>query len=92
MFGLEYDSKAMKWTWFNIQVSATFLCSWMISWALVDYTDIERAIGHILDKVYIPSISMRDSIGSTASFSHTSMVLHPGSNDHLRIHNCIHEG
>ena len=35
---------------------------------------------------------MRDSIESTTSFFHTSMVLHPGSNDHLRICKFLHEG
>ena len=64
----------------------------MISRALVDYIDIGRAIDCILDKVYAPSITMRDSIGSTTSFFHTSMVLHPGSNDHVRIHKFIHKG
>ena len=63
----------------------------MISRALVDYIYMGRAIGRVLDKVYTPSVSMRDSIGPTTSFSHTSMVLHPGSDDHLRIHKFIHE-
>ena len=64
----------------------------MIPRALIDYTDIGRAIGCILDEVYAPSVSIRDSIGSTTSFFHTLMVLHPGSHDHLRIHKFIHEG
>ena len=51
-----------------------------------------RAIGCILDVVYTPSVLMRDSIGSATSFFHTSMVLHPGSDDHLRIREFIHEG
>ena len=63
----------------------------MISRKLVDYTDMGRAIGCILDKVYAPSMSIRDSIGSATSFFHTSMVLHPGSDDHLRIRKFIHE-
>ena len=70
----------------------TFLYLWMISRKLGDHTNIGRAIGRILDKVYAPSVSMRDSIGSTTSFFHTSMVLHPGSDDHLRIRKFIHEG
>ena len=69
-----------------------FLCLWMISRALVDYTNIGRAIGHIVDEVYTLPISMRDSIRSTTSFFHTSMVSHPGSDDHLRTHKFIHEG
>ena len=64
----------------------------MISRKLVDHTNIGRAIGRILDMVYAPSKSMRDSIGSTTSFFHTSMVVHPGSDDHLRIRKFIHEG
>ena len=35
---------------------------------------------------------MRNSIGSTTSLFHTSMVVNPGLNDHLRIHKFIHEG
>ena len=94
VIGREDDSKVMKWTWFNKQVRDTFLCSWMISRKLVDHTNIGRAIGRILDMVYAPSISMnKDSIGSTTSFFHTSMVVvHPGSDDHLRIRKFIHEG
>ena len=64
----------------------------MISRALVDYTNIGRAIGQIFDMVYAPSVSMRDSTGSTTSFFHTLMVVHPGLDDHLRIHKFIHEG
>ena len=92
MIGREVESKATKWTWFNILVRDTFLCSWMIPRALVDYSDMGRVIGCILDKVYAQSISMRDSIGSITLFFHTSMVLHPGSDDHLCIHKFIHEG
>ena len=90
--GQEDDSTSNKWIWFNKQVYDTLLCLWMISRALVDYTDMGRAIGCILDEVYVLSVSMRDSIGSTTSFIHTSMVLHPGSDTHLRIHKFIHEG
>ena len=35
---------------------------------------------------------MRNSVGSTTSFFHTSMVVNSGSNDHLRIRKFIHEG
>ena len=35
---------------------------------------------------------MRDSIESTTSFFHTSMVVHPGSDNQLRIRKFIHEG
>ena len=86
VIGQEDDSKDTKWTWFDKQVRDTFLCSWMISPKFVDYTDMGRAIGRILDKVYTPSVSMRDSIGSTTSFFHASMVSHLGLDDHLRIH------
>ena len=92
MIGREDDSKFTKWTWFNKQVCDTFLCSWMISRKLVDHTNIGRVISRILDKVYTPSMSTRDSIGSTTSFFHTSMVLHPGSDYHLRIPKIIHKG
>ena len=52
---------------------------------LVDHINMGRAIGCLIDKVYAPSMSMRDNIGSTTSFFHTSMVLHPGLDDHLQI-------
>ena len=42
--------------------------------------------------VYVPSVSMRESIGSTISFFHTSMVVNPGSDNHLRIHKFIYKG
>ena len=64
----------------------------MISQKLVVHTTIGRSIGRILDIAYTLSVSMRDSIGSTTSFSHTSMVVHPGSNDHLHIRKFIHKG
>ena len=35
---------------------------------------------------------MRDSIRSTTSFFHTSKVVHPGLDDHLRIPKFIHKG
>ena len=70
----------------------TFLCSWMISRKLVDHTNIGRAIGRVLDMVYVPSVSMRDIIGSATSFFHTSMVVFPRSDDHLLIRKFIHEG
>ena len=44
VIGQEDDSKATKWTWFNELVHDTFLCSWMISRELVDYTNMRRAI------------------------------------------------
>ena len=65
MLGRKDDSTTNKLTWFNKQVRDTFLCSWMISQALVDYNNIGRAIGCILDEVYATSVSMRDSIEST---------------------------
>ena len=66
--GREDDSTATKWIWFNKQVCVTFLCSWIISWALIDYINKGRAIGCILDKVYTLSVLIRGNIGSTTSF------------------------
>ena len=62
----------------------------MISRALVDYTDMGRTIGCIFDDVYAPSVSMKHSIRSITSCFYTSMVVYPGSNDHLQIRNLIH--
>ena len=78
------------WTLFGKQVRTTFLWSWMISGALVDYTNIGKIIGCILDNMYAPCVSMSNSIGSITSFFHTSMVVHPRFNDYLQIHNSIH--
>ena len=82
----------LKWTWFNKQVGDTLLCSSMISWKLVNHTNIGRAIGRLLDLVYTPSASTRDSIGYTTSFFHASMMVHPESDDHLHIRKFIHKG
>ena len=83
MIGREDDFITNNWTWFDAQVCNTFLWSWMISRALVDYTDMGRIIGRILDNVYAPSVSMKDSIGSIISCFHASIVVHPWSNDHI---------
>ena len=64
----------------------------MISQKLVDGTNIGRAVGRLLDLVYAQSAGMRISVGSTTSFFCTPMVVHPGLNDHLHIHEFIHEG
>ena len=64
----------------------------MVSRKLVDGSNIRRAIGRLLDLVYAPSAGMRNSVGSTTSFFHVSMVVNSGSNDHLRIRKFIHEG
>ena len=64
----------------------------MISRSLVDFSNIGRAIGRLLDVVYTPSASMRESIGSITSFFHTAMVVNPGWNDHSCIRKFIHEG
>ena len=64
----------------------------MISRKLVDGTKIGRAIGRLLDLVYALSAGMKDSDGSTTLFFHTSMVAHPGLNDHLHIRKFIHKG
>ena len=59
----------------------------MISRALVDYTDMGRTIGRILDDVQALYMSMHDSIRTVTSHFYTLMVVHPGSNDHLGTHN-----
>ena len=85
MIGREDESKVTKWKWFNKQVRDTLLCSLMIIRKLVDGSNIGRAIGRLLNLVYAPSAGMRNSVGSTTSLFHISMVANPGSNDHLRI-------
>ena len=51
VFGLEDDFATSMWRWFDTQVCNTCLWSWMISWSLVDYTDMGRIVGCILDDV-----------------------------------------
>ena len=89
MIGGEDDFTANNWTWFDKQVRATFLWSW-ISRVLVDYTNMGSIIGCIMDNIYAPCVSINDSIGTITSYFQTSMVVHPRSNDHLQIHNLIH--
>ena len=59
---------------------------------MVDHTNIGRAISRLLGIVYAPSVSMGDSIESATSFFNTSMEVHPGLDDHLRIRKFIHKG
>ena len=49
-----------------------------------------RIVGHMLDDVYVPCVSMNDSIRTITSYFHTSMVVHQGSNDYLQIRKWIH--
>ena len=90
VIGLDDDFTASKWMWFDIQICATFMWSWMMSRALVDYTNMRRIIGYILDNVQPPYVSMNDSIGAITSYFHISMVVHLRSNDNLQIPNLIH--
>ena len=90
MIEQEHNFTANKWTWFDTQVCVTFLWSWVISRALVDYTDMGRFIGCILEDVQAPYVSMNNSIKTITLYFHTSMVVHPESNDHLWIRNLIH--
>ena len=92
VIGREDNSSVTKLTLFNKQVCDTFLCSWMITRSLVDFSNIGRAIGELLNVVYEPSATIRESIGSTTSFFHRSIVVHPGSDNHLCIHQFIYEG
>ena len=64
----------------------------MISRKLVDGTNIGRAIERLLNLVYAPPVGIRNSVGSTTSFFHTSMVVNTGSNNHLCIRKFIHKG
>ena len=92
VIGKEDVSKVTKWMWFNKQAHATLFCSWMISRKLVDSSNTGRAIGRLLNLAYAPLAGMRNSVGSTTSFLHTSMLVNSGSNDHLCIRKFIHEG
>ena len=75
IIGQDDVSKVKKWTWFNEQVHDTLFCSWMVSRKLVDSSNIGRAIECLLDLVYTPSARMRNIVGYTISFFHTSMVM-----------------
>ena len=90
LIGQEDDFTVNKRTKFDKQVCTRFLLSWIISRVLVDYTDVGRIIGRILDDVHTPHVSMNNSIWSITSYFYASMVVHPVSNDHLLILNLIH--
>ena len=90
VIGQEDNFTTNQWTWFDKQICSTFLWSRIISLALVDYTNMGRIIGCILDNVYTPCLSMNNSIGTIPLYFHILMVVHPGSNDHLQIRNLIH--
>ena len=90
MIGQEDDFTVSKWTWFDTQVSATFMWSWLTSQALVDFTDMGRISGCTLDDLQAPYVSMNNSIRAVPSYFYTIMVVHPGSNDHLRIRDVIY--
>ena len=78
--GREDNFTANKRTWFDTQVCAIFLWSWMISRALVNYTK-----KGLLDNVQAPYMSENNSNKTITSYVHTSMVVHPGFNDHFQI-------
>ena len=67
VIGREDEYTVTNRTWLNKQVRDTLLCSWMISRKLVDHTNIDIAIGRLLDLVYAPSAGMRNSVRSTTS-------------------------
>ena len=90
VIGHNSDFIANKWTWFNKQVRAIFLWSCMLSRALVDYINMGKMIGRILDNVYTPCVPMNNIIWTISMYFYTSMVIHPGSNNYLQIHNLIH--
>ena len=90
IIGQEDDCTVNTWKWFDTQVRDRFLLSRMISWSLVDYNTMRRVIGYILDNVYAPFMSIKDSIGSITSSFHKSVVVHLRSNDYLRTCNIIH--
>ena len=92
VIGQEYISEVTKWTRFNQQVRDTLFCSWMVSLKLVDGSNIRRAIERLLNLIYVSSAGIRNSVGSTTSFLHTSMVVNSESNDRLRIRKFIYEG
>ena len=92
VIGQEYVSEVKKQTWFIQQVHDMFFCSWMVLRKLADKSNIRRAIGLLLYLVYAPLAGMRNSVRSTTSFFHSSMVVNSGLNDPLRLRKFIHEG
>ena len=62
----------------------------MISLACADYPDMKGVIGHILDDVLAPHMSLNNSIGSVTSCFHVSTIVHSDSNDNKRLLNLIH--
>ena len=65
--GREDDFTANKWTWFDIQVCASLMWIWMISQALIDYTNMGRIIGGLLDNVQALYVSASNNNGTITS-------------------------
>ena len=88
--GREDYFTANKWTWFDIQKCTTLLWTWVVTWALIDYTATRRIIGCLIDTVQTPYISVTNSNRNIISYIHISLVVHPGSNNHVWICNLVH--
>ena len=71
--GQEDDFTANKWMWFDIQVCATLLWTWVILQVLVDYTDMGIIIGGLLDDIQEPYVSANDSNGTITPYCHIPM-------------------
>ena len=90
VIGRKNNFTTNKRRWLDAQVCATFLWSWMISLTLADYTYMRGIIGHILNDVLVPHVSLNNSIGSVTFYFHVSTIVYSGSNDHLRLRDLIH--
>ena len=69
---------------------ATLWWTWVVSRALVHYTETGRIIGCLIDTVQTLPVARTDSNGTITSYVHISLAVYPRSNDHLQMHNLIH--
>ena len=72
--------------WFGIKVCTTLLWTWVVSQALVDNTETGRIIGCPLDTVQALSVSGTDSNEIITPYFHTSLRIHPESNNHVQMY------
>ena len=66
------------------------LWPWVVSQAFVDYTETGRIIGCPIDTVQTLSVLGTDSNKTLTSYVHASLVVHPGSNNHVPMCNLVH--
>ena len=76
--------------WFDTKVCTVLLWIWVVSRALVDYTETRRVIGCLIDTVHTPYVPGTVSNGKITACVYKSLTIHPGSNNHVWMFNLVH--